>query len=123
MNGNRYLIDTNIAIYLLAGDQKVADILDQSQVFVSFISELELLSFAQEDDSGAAILRDFLNDVVIIDINKKIKDHTIEIRKQRALKLPDAIIAGTARFLNIPLMTADDQFKNVDDPPIIFYER
>lgn len=123
MNGNRYLIDTNIAIYLLAGDQKVADILDQSQVFVSFISELELLSFEQEYNSGSAIIREFLNDVVIIDINKKIKDYTIEIRKQRTLKLPDAIIAATAKFLNIPLMTADDRFKNVEDPQIIFYEK
>lgn len=123
MNGNRYLIDTNIAIYLLGGDQKVAEILDQSQVFVSFISELELLSFEQEDNSDTAILREFLNDVMIIDINKKIKDYTIEIRKERKLKLPDAIIAGTAKFLNIPLMTADDQFRNVEDPPIIYYEK
>jgi predicted nucleic acid-binding protein len=123
MNGNRYLIDTNIAIYLLAGDQKVAEILDQSQVFVSFVSELELLSFEQEDNSNAAILKEFLNDVVIIDINKKIKDYTIEIRKERKLRLPDAIIAGTAKFLNIPLMTADDQFRKMEDPPIIFYER
>ncbi|MDW7681923.1 MAG: type II toxin-antitoxin system VapC family toxin [bacterium] len=123
MNGNRYLIDTNIAIYFLTGDQRVGDILDQSQVFVSFISELELLSFEQEDDSSYAIIKEFLNDVVIIDINKKIKDYTIEIRKQRTLKLPDAIIAGTAKFLNIPLMTADDRFKNIEDPQIIFYEK
>ena len=123
MNGTRYLIDTNIAIYLLAGDQKIAELLDENQIFISFITELELLSFKELTSSEKTIIKEFLNDVVIIDINKKIKDLTIKFRENNSLKLPDAIIAATAQFLDIPLMTADQQFKNIEDPQILLYNQ
>ena len=45
MNGDNILIDTNIALYLLNGDRVVAEILDGKNVYVSFITELELLGF------------------------------------------------------------------------------
>ncbi len=45
MNGNNYLIDTNIAIYLLGGDQRIAEFLHQNSIFLSFITEFELLGF------------------------------------------------------------------------------
>ncbi len=45
MNGDNILIDTNIALYLLNGDSVVAEILDGKNVYVSFITELELLGF------------------------------------------------------------------------------
>ncbi len=121
MNGNRYLIDTNIAIYLLAGDLKVAELLDQSHVYISFISELELRVFKQFTKEEEDIVRTFLNDIIIFDINAKIKEDTIEIRKTKGLKLPDAIIAATAKFLNLPVLTADTNFKKVEDPQIIIY--
>ena len=41
--------------------------------------------------------------------------NTINIRKTNNLKLPDAIIAATAHYLNIPLITADKGFKTIDD--------
>jgi len=36
MNGN-ILIDTNIALYLLEGDKKIAGILNRKRIFASFI--------------------------------------------------------------------------------------
>lgn len=99
MNGSRYLIDTNIAIYLLAGDKRIADILDQNQIYLSFISELELLSFKKLSEAEDIIIKEFLNDTVIIDINKRIKDFVIDFRRERKFRLPDAIIAATAKFL------------------------
>lgn len=120
MNGSRYLIDTNIAIYLLAGDKRIADILDQNQIYLSFISELELLSFKKLSEAEDIIIKEFLNDTVIID-NKRIKDFVIDFRRERQFKLPDSIIVATAKFLNIPLLTADQQFKNINEPQIIIY--
>ena len=36
-------------------------------------------------------------------------------RKQKFnMKLPDAIIAGTAQFLNIPLLTSDKDFNKIE---------
>ena len=121
MNGNRYLIDTNIAIYLLAGDERIADILDQNQIFLSFISELELLSFKKLSEKEEAIIKRFLDDVIIIDINKRIKDFVVDLRKKRRIKLPDAIIVATGKFLNIPLITADQQLKSISETQIILY--
>lgn len=59
MTGNRYLIDTNIAIYLLAGDQKIAELLDQAQIYISFISELELLSFKKLTKEENEVINNF----------------------------------------------------------------
>jgi hypothetical protein len=36
MSGNSLLIDTNIALYLLNGDEKIADLLDGRDVYISF---------------------------------------------------------------------------------------
>ena len=43
MSGNSLLVDTNIALYLLAGDERVAELLHGRDLFLSFITELELL--------------------------------------------------------------------------------
>jgi predicted nucleic acid-binding protein len=63
-----------------------------------------------------------LEDVVIIDINTYIKKESIEIRKQHKLKLPDAIIAATARYLDLPVFSADSDFKKVPDLNFLKYE-
>lgn len=44
MIGNNLLIDTNIALYLLEGGKTIATVLDGKDVYVSEITELELLS-------------------------------------------------------------------------------
>jgi len=122
MSGSSYLIDTNIALYLLGGDKKVSEILDKNSIFLSFISELELLTFKEIDAKEEKIITDLLTNCTIIDVNKKIKDNTISLRKRYKLKLPDCIIAATAQFLNIPLITSDLFFRKVKEIPIIIYE-
>ena len=43
MNGNKIVLDTNIILYLLDGNRELAIILDEMELFVSVISEIELL--------------------------------------------------------------------------------
>lgn len=45
MSGDKIFIDTNIAIYLLGGDTSLAAILHQKVLYVSFITQLELLGY------------------------------------------------------------------------------
>ncbi|MFN4256523.1 MAG: hypothetical protein ACK4Q5_16090 [Saprospiraceae bacterium] len=45
MSGNKLLLDMNIALYLLGGDEVLATLLDQREVFVSVISEMEMLGY------------------------------------------------------------------------------
>lgn len=40
MNGNKILIDTNIIIYFVNGDNKILNLLSDKEIFVSYISVL-----------------------------------------------------------------------------------
>ncbi|OYQ34408.1 hypothetical protein CHU92_11690 [Flavobacterium cyanobacteriorum] len=109
MSGNSILADTNILIYLLQGNEEIANYLNGKDIYISFISELELLSFPGLDDNDIENLRSFLGSVKIIDINASIKSAAINLRSNYKFKLPDSIVAATASFLNLPLVTADKQ--------------
>lgn len=65
---------------------------------------------------------ELFNNIQIIDLNKEISEFVIEIRKNKIkkIKLPDAIILATSKFLDIPLLTADwDDFLSIDETIII----
>ena len=47
MSGNKVLIDINIALYLLKGEQELDAALQSSEIFISFVTELELLGFKE----------------------------------------------------------------------------
>ena len=122
MSGNSILIDTNIALYLLDGDINLSEILDGQDVYVSIISELELLGYQGISESEKNAIKAFLNNCIIIELKQTIKDITIELKQRHKIKLPDAIIAATSKYLNIPLISADRGFEKIDDLQFIRYE-
>lgn len=67
-------------------------------------------------------VRYFLNESALIDINTGIKEITKQIRRNYRLKLPDAIVAATAIFLGIPLISADNHFKQFKELTFILYQ-
>ena len=122
MSGNSILIDTNIALYLLDGDVDVAKILDGQEVYISIISELELLGYQGISESEKLKVKAFLDNCIIIELNQTIKDLTIQLKQAHRIKLPDAVIAATSKYLNIPLISADRGFEKIDDLQFIRYE-
>jgi predicted nucleic acid-binding protein len=84
-------------------------------LFVSVISEIEVLSFPNIIDSDKKLLKDFLHECYIVDIEPAIKDITIEIRSKFKTKLPDAVIAATAMYFDLPLFTMDKGFEKIAD--------
>lgn len=46
MNGTEFLVDTNILIYLQNGVEGIDSILDGRNIYVSFITEMEVLSYS-----------------------------------------------------------------------------
>lgn len=122
MNGNNILLDTNILLYLLSGDKTISNILQGKSIYISFITELELLAFSGISEDEKQKIESLLSDIVIIDINTQIKKETVKLRSQYKLKLPDAIIAATAMYLDIALFSADDDFTNVPDLNFLKYE-
>ncbi len=122
MSGNSLLIDTNIALYLLNGDTTIAELLDGRDVYISFITELELLGFQDITKEERSIIEDFLSNCIIIDLNQSIKEITIGLKQSYKLKLPDAIIAATSKYMNLPLISADKIFERITDLQFIKYE-
>jgi predicted nucleic acid-binding protein len=122
MNGNSVVLDTNIVLYLLNGDQVLSKLLYQKKLYLSFISQLELPGFRGITAKQQIEIGKFIKDCVVIDINEEIKQNVIFIRKHNKLKLPDSIVLATARFLSLALITSDADFKSTNYPEIIIYE-
>jgi hypothetical protein len=122
MNGRSFLIDTNIALYLLSGNKTIADIIDGSQLYISFVTELELLGYKVITSREQNNIKLFLKECIIIDINEEIKKLTIQIKQKNQMKLPYSIIAATALFIEIPLLTADKGFKKISKLNLALFE-
>jgi predicted nucleic acid-binding protein len=113
MNGVSIVSDTNPLIYLLNGSKKAASYLDGKQVWISAISELELYGKKGLTDTEKREI-DFLTDnCIIAELNNGIKERTKKILQILSIKLPDAIIAATALYLDLPLLTFDSDFARV----------
>ncbi len=110
MNGNN-ILDTNIVLYLLAGKLDLNS-LPEGEFCISFITEMELLCYEMPHDEEQKV-RVFLNSIEIVELNSRIKQKAIEIRRKYRIKLPDAIICATAFDLGGSLVTADEQLKKV----------
>ena len=122
MSGNKLFIDTNIVLYLLNGDQTLAELLHEKQLYISFITELELLAYQGITEGEQKIIEDFVNQCKVITLNNSIKKETIRVRKHYKTKLPDSIIIASALYLDLPLITSDVEFKKVDELTLIQYE-
>lgn len=122
MNGNKLFLDTNIILYLLDGDETLAEFLNGKQLYISVITELELLAYKGITAKEEKIITEFINQCKTITINNNIKQETIRIRKTYNTKLPDSIIIATALYLDLPLITADVEFKKVEELTLIQYE-
>ena len=108
----KWLLDSNIVVLHLNG--RLADRLPEGEYFVSVITELETLSWPGLDDAAEQILRTFLSNLTIVDLHEPIKRSAVAIRRQRLLKLPDAIVLATARSLGATLLTNDQRILQVE---------
>ena len=122
MSGTNLLCDTNILLYLLAGDKTVAGLLNMKKIFISCITEIELLTFQKLSPREKKIIGELLSDCTIIGLNEEIKKKSIDIRLNNKIRIPDAIIAATAEYLKIPIISADKQFKQVKEINLIYYQ-
>lgn len=91
-------------------------------IYISFITEIELLGFPGITNEQRAISKEFIADSVVIDLNDSIKRVTIDLRVKYNLKIPDAIIAASALYLNLPLISADRAFEKISELQFIKYE-
>lgn len=112
--GTRFLIDTNIIVHFLAGsyEEKTLDFLERiiaDGFSISFISQIELLVHKNATAAEMALRQQIVNLANVIYIDNKIIEKTIDIRRQKACKIPDAIIAATSISQNLTLISENDK--------------
>ena len=119
--GIKYLWDTNTAIYYLQklfpplAEQFIDELLMREIPVISAITEIELLCWKTATEKDLNILRNFIKDAYVIELEQTIKEKTADLRKMYKIKLPDAIIAATALIYNLTLITRNtNDFKMID---------
>lgn len=103
-----YLFDTNAVIYLLKGETKIPDPAAADQLYISFISKIELLAYPHQKVECQRI-EQFLSSVSIMYIDDSLIEIAVKIRMQHNLQLPDAIIVASAITKDAVLLTADQR--------------
>lgn len=92
MSGNRIFVDTNILLYFLNGDHEVIEMIRDKDIVISFVTELEMLSFPALSLDSEKIIKELLKNCMIVEMNPEIKDLTIGFRKKCKIKLPTKLL-------------------------------
>lgn len=108
--GTRFLLDTNTVIYYLNGvfTQNAKAALDNILIVetnISVISKIELLGWTPPNNISTEPIESFVEASIILPLTEDIVQKTIEIRKLKKIKLPDAIIAATALVYNLEIIS------------------
>ena len=121
MNGSKYLADTNVLLYVIAGNTAVISYINE-EFYISEISEIELLGNKGITDIQLKYRSKIIDNCTVVGLSEYIKRITIQLKQNYTLKIPDAIIAATAIYLNIPLLTADKDFKKIKELDLILIQ-
>lgn len=115
-----YLIDTNILIYHFNQSIPNNSKDEIREIFInhfniSVITQMEFLGFKGHTEESFSKAKSFLSYAKVIQIEEDIVNTVIQLKRERKLKLPDAIIAATALNNDFTLITRNvDDFKRTD---------
>jgi len=122
MNGPEWVLDSNIIVDFLRGDQRIAtfwrDRVRGQKTAVSQITRMELLSVPGLTREAEGEIQRLLQHLQVVGIDSLVENAAVALRRERHLKLPDAIIAATAKVLNCPLVTGDAELARKVDTAI-----
>ena len=106
------LFDTNILIDHLNGVTKATREITRSKgPAISVITWIEVMTGAASQNEEA-VLRTFLSNFQCLEITREVAERAAVIRRQKRIKMPDAIILATAEAAGRVLVT-----RNVKDFP------
>jgi predicted nucleic acid-binding protein len=118
MSGLKYLLDTNFILGLMKSEPSVLGIIASQEILASecaysAVTRMELLGFPGITDEEAARAQTRLAQLTHVAVTRDIEDAAIALRRLRRVKLPDAIIAATARCHGLELLTLDIGLRSV----------
>ena len=115
MSGIRILCDTNVLIHLLNNNTDVIEFLNGKQVYISAITELEFYRKPILTSKEIKIIDTLIDSCYIVDLTQPIKQLVKQLSRKYKLKLPDVIIAASALYSDIPLVTFDNDFSDIEE--------
>ena len=122
MSGLKYLADTNAFIFLLDRHPALRNLLE-SEWHYSFIIEIELLGKPGINSHEIKNIQSLLDTCIKLAHVEQINKLTISLKQQYKIKLPDALIAATAIFHDLPLLTFDKGFSQIKSVDLILLEQ
>ncbi|MGI8884841.1 MAG: type II toxin-antitoxin system VapC family toxin [Pyrinomonadaceae bacterium] len=119
MNGNKSALDSNLII--LASKQqidteKLLSLYDE--FYVSIVTYMEVYAYDFQNRDEKDLTDELFANLEIVEVNRAIADQAIIYRKNKVkkIKLPDAIILATAKYLNADLLTENwKDFQTIDN--------
>lgn len=121
MSGTRILVDTNILILLLNGDEFLSKFLSSCEVHISFITQIELLASKKLTRTEVRAIEALVKDCYVHHSSEPMVRLAALISADSGVKLPDAIIAASAMELGFPLLSADSDFNKLDNLEFIHF--
>lgn len=121
MSGHKYLADTNVFIFLLDKHPALKSLLD-SEWSYSFITEIELKGKHGISSNELKTITEVLSTSVKIPYLEEVNQIAIELRQHYKIKTPDAIIAASSLYRNIPLLTFDKGFTVIKKLDLVLLE-
>jgi predicted nucleic acid-binding protein len=121
----KYLLDTNAVINFLGASMpdhsmKVMNNIVDRDSIISIITKMETLGFNFKSKDEQFTMEYFVEGSTVLQINNDIVNKTIDIRKTKKLKLPDAIIAATALVYDLTLITRNtSDFEDIQGLKVI----
>jgi len=109
-----YLIDTNILIYYF-NKEIPADLLSlinqilKESFNISIIAKMEFLGFRLFNKVQLIKAKKFIQYANILELTEEVAETAIQLRQTKNIKLPDAVIAGTAINNNLILVTRNEE--------------
>ncbi|MDR1747033.1 MAG: type II toxin-antitoxin system VapC family toxin [Tannerella sp.] len=113
-----YLIDNNVISNYFSGlfPEKAMEFLSgviDLTPNISVITEIEALSWCNPDSSKERVVQMFVGEANILGLSRNVVSQCVNIRRERKIKTPDAIIAATAIVHKLVLLTSDSDFNNI----------
>ena len=123
MSGSKALLDSNVIILASKEEIDVELLLSAYDEFhVSMITFMEVYGFEFANPDEEDLINEIFANLEITEVNIKIAKQAILYRKNKIkkIKLPDAIILATAKYLGAELITDDwDDFVNIDNSIVL----
>ena len=105
------LIDSNIIIYAAQPEHEaLRQLIAEKAPAVSAVSYVEVLGYHSLTPQDKRFFQDFFDAATILSISQDVLEQAVKLRQIRKMTLGDSLIAGTALFHGLTLIT-----KNTSD--------